>query len=75
MGIKWVTLVNRSTMTHIESYPAWVWGNPTIKSIVISSHFHSRIFSGCNNVLGLLGFLGSHMVDFAIGIALLPLRS
>jgi hypothetical protein len=49
MGIKWVTMVNQSTMTQIESYLAWIRSNPTIKSIPISSHFHSRIFSGSSN--------------------------
>jgi hypothetical protein len=36
VGIKWVTLLNRSMITQIESYPAWVRGNPMIKSIPIS---------------------------------------
>jgi hypothetical protein len=40
-------------MTHMESYPAWVWSNQTMKSIPISSHFHSRIFNGCNSPAGL----------------------
>src|SRR6266542_1575250 len=29
-GMKWATLVRRSTITHMESYPDWVRGNPTI---------------------------------------------
>jgi hypothetical protein len=52
-GMKWATLVSLSTMTHMESYPAWVRGSSTIKSIHISSHFHSRIFNGCNSLTGL----------------------
>src|SRR5207253_7692221 len=42
-GMKWATLVRRSTITHMESYPDWVRGNPTIKSMLISSHFHSGV--------------------------------
>jgi hypothetical protein len=53
IGMKWATLVNRSTITHKESYPALERGNPTIKSILISSHFHYGIFNGCNNPAGL----------------------
>jgi hypothetical protein len=51
--MKWATFVKRSTITHIESYSAWVRGNPTIKSILISSHFHSGIFKGCSSPVGL----------------------
>jgi hypothetical protein len=40
-------------MTHMESYPSWVRGNPTMKSIPISSHFHFGIFKGCNSPAGL----------------------
>jgi hypothetical protein len=46
--MKWATFVKRPTMTHIESYLAWVQSNPTMKSILISSHFHSGIFRGCS---------------------------
>jgi hypothetical protein len=52
-GMKWATFVKRSTMTQIESYPAWVHGNPTMKSIPVSSHFHSGILRGCSNPAGL----------------------
>ena len=41
IGMKWTDLVNRSTTTHIASYPSIVLGNPTTKSMVIWSHFHS----------------------------------
>jgi hypothetical protein len=51
--MKWATFVKRSTITHIESYPAWVRGHPTMKSIPISSHFHCGIFRGCSNPTGL----------------------
>jgi hypothetical protein len=50
---EWATFINRSTMIQIELYPAWVRGNPTMKSILISSHFHSGIFKGCSNPAGL----------------------
>jgi hypothetical protein len=39
--MKWVGLVKRSTLTHIELYPYEVWGKPTMKSMQIFSHFHS----------------------------------
>jgi hypothetical protein len=47
-----VTIYNyasRSTITQRESYPDWVVGNPIMKSIAISSHFHTGICEGCNN--------------------------
>jgi hypothetical protein len=37
----------------MESYPACIRGNPTMKSVPISYHFHSGIFNGCNNPVGL----------------------
>jgi hypothetical protein len=37
--MKCADLVRRSTMTQIESNPLEVLGKPTIKSILISSHF------------------------------------
>jgi hypothetical protein len=52
-GMKWATLVNLSTITNIESYPACVLGNLSMKSTLIYSHFHSGIFNGCNNLAGL----------------------
>jgi hypothetical protein len=45
-GTKCATLVNRSTITQIESLPFCVRGRPTIKSMLISSHFHVGISSG-----------------------------
>jgi hypothetical protein len=45
---KWAILVSRSTITQIESYPFVVLGNPTIKSMLISSHFHVGIGRDCN---------------------------
>jgi hypothetical protein len=51
--MKLATFANRSTITQIESYPSWVRGNPTMKSIPISSHFHSGIFKGCSSPAGL----------------------
>lgn len=36
-------LVNLHTMTHTSSYPFLVWRNPTMKSIIILSHFHLGI--------------------------------
>jgi hypothetical protein len=65
--MKWATLVRRSTMTHIESYPAWVRGNSTMKSISISFHFHSGIFKGCSNPAG-------YMINLTMHEILLPLR-
>jgi hypothetical protein len=46
-GIKWADLVKRSTMTHMELYPREVHGKPTMKSIHMLSHFHSRMLKGC----------------------------
>uniref|UniRef100_A0A0A9FR86 Uncharacterized protein n=1 Tax=Arundo donax TaxID=35708 RepID=A0A0A9FR86_ARUDO len=51
--MKWATFVNLSTMTHMESCPFGVLGNPTIKSIPISSHFHTGTGRGCNSPAGL----------------------
>ena len=50
--MKWATLVSRSTMTQIESWPRLDLGSPVIKSIPISSHFHSGIFKGWSNPAG-----------------------
>jgi len=41
-GRKWTDFVRWSTITQIESYPFEVLGRPTIKFILISSHFHAR---------------------------------
>jgi hypothetical protein len=40
-------------MTHIASFPFFSLGNANTKSMVIISHFHSRICSGCNGHVGL----------------------
>jgi hypothetical protein len=45
---KWAIFVSRSMITQIESYPLVVLGNPIIKSILISSHFHVGIGNDCN---------------------------
>jgi hypothetical protein len=50
IGMKKATFVNRSTMTHIESFPFCVLGSPTMKSMLISSHFHTGICSGWSNL-------------------------
>ena len=52
-GRKWVDLVNLSTITHMKLYPFCVLGNPSTKSIVMCSHFHSGINKGFNNPDGL----------------------
>jgi hypothetical protein len=51
-GMKCVTLVRRSTITHIESLPLGVLGSPLMKSILISSHLHSGMGNGWSNPLG-----------------------
>ena len=43
---KWADLVNPFIITQMESYPSFEWGNPTINSIVILSHFYSGIGRG-----------------------------
>jgi hypothetical protein len=40
--------VSQSMITQMESYPFTVLGNPTIKSMLISSHFHVGIGKDCN---------------------------
>jgi hypothetical protein len=44
---KCATFVNRSMMTLIESWCREVLGRPTIKSMMMSSHFHEGIDRGC----------------------------
>jgi hypothetical protein len=51
-GMKWADLVKRSMMTHIELYPREVRGKPTMKSILMFSHFHSGILKGCRFLVG-----------------------
>jgi hypothetical protein len=50
--MKWATLVSRSTITQRESYPDRVLGNPTTKSVAISSHSHSGTCKGYNFLAG-----------------------
>jgi len=49
---KWADLVSRSTTTQIASCRFWVLGNPTIKSMVIWSHFQMGIGKGCHKPPG-----------------------
>lgn len=53
MAKKWVDLINLSIITHMASCFFRVWGKPMIKSVIISSHFHSSISYGDNNPCGL----------------------
>jgi hypothetical protein len=53
MYMKWADLVKWSTMTHIELYPCEVRGKPTMKSMQMSSHFHSGMLKGCMFSAGL----------------------
>jgi hypothetical protein len=46
--------VKQSTITHIESTLQAVRGKPTIKSILMSSHFQSGILRGRNNPPGFM---------------------
>src|SRR6185369_17125723 len=52
-GRKCAVLVRQSTITHIESYPLEVLGKPTMKSILMSSHFQEGILRGCKGPAGL----------------------
>jgi hypothetical protein len=45
-GKKWAVLVNLSTITQIESCFREVLGKPTIKSMLISSHFQEGMGRG-----------------------------
>jgi hypothetical protein len=54
MGMKWVDLENQSMITQIESNLWDVIDKPTIKTMLISSHFYSGILSGCNSSLGFI---------------------
>jgi hypothetical protein len=42
--------VRRSTITQMESQPLDVLGSPTIKSILISSHYQDGTGEGCNSL-------------------------
>jgi hypothetical protein len=46
-GMKWDDFIKWSTITHIESCPHEVRGRPIMKSMQMSSHFHSRTLKGC----------------------------
>ena len=48
-GMKWALLVSQSMITHIALFPLGLLGRPTTKSMVILSHFHSGIGSGCSS--------------------------
>ena len=50
--MKCATFVNRSTITHIELRPFGVLGNPTMKSMLISSHFHTGMCNGWSSPVG-----------------------
>ena len=51
-GIKRDAFVNLSTTTMMESCCLIVIQNPVIKSMEITSHFHSRTGKGCNKPTG-----------------------
>jgi hypothetical protein len=53
-GMKCSDLEIPSTITRIESNLRAVKGKPTIKSVLMSSHFHYGILSGCNNPPGFI---------------------
>jgi hypothetical protein len=46
--MKWVVLVSLSTITQIEFFFLAVRSKPTMKSIIMSSHFHIGINKGWN---------------------------
>jgi hypothetical protein len=52
-GMKWANFIRQSTITHIESCSHEVRGKPIIKSMQMSSHFHSGILKGCSFPVGL----------------------
>jgi hypothetical protein len=52
-GMKCATLVKRSTITQMESFPFCVRGSPTMKSMLMSSHFQTGISSDCSKPVGL----------------------
>jgi hypothetical protein len=51
--MKWADLVKQSMTTHIELYPREVRGKPTMKSMQMSSHFHSGMLKDCRFLVGL----------------------
>jgi hypothetical protein len=64
--MKWADLVNRSTITQIESNLWAINDNPTMKSMLISSHFQSRILNGLQQPsrLHIVGFNLSADITF-----------
>lgn len=52
IGRKKVDLVNQLTMTQITSFPFLPLSSSDTKSMVIFSHFHSGIKSGCRGAAG-----------------------
>ena len=46
MARKCTDLVSWSTITQMASWPIWVWGKSTTKSMVMCFHFHSSIGKG-----------------------------
>ena len=50
--MKWASFVSLSMITHIKSWFCCDLGKPITKSIVIYSHFHSGIGSGCRSPEG-----------------------
>ena len=53
IGKKCADLVRRSTIIQMALQPLGEFSNPTTKSIVMCSHFHSGIGSDCSNSTGL----------------------
>ena len=47
VGIKCTIFDSKSTTTRIESYPFFVFGNPVMKSIEITSQVFSGMSNGC----------------------------
>jgi hypothetical protein len=52
--MRWADLECRSTITQIELNLQAVNGKPTIKSMLILSHFYSGMLSSCNSPLGFM---------------------
>jgi hypothetical protein len=54
IGMKWADLESRFMITQIELKLRAVIGKPTMKSMLISSHFHSIVLSYCISPLGFM---------------------
>ena len=52
MGMKCPIFYNLSMTTKMESFLFLLLGRPVIKSILITSHFHSGMGNGCSNPEG-----------------------